>query len=260
MINQKSTIKNTSDLMKGRSIVLDTETTGLISEISQDDPSAEYDRIIEIGCVEVVNGEITGNNLHIYLDPEKETDYEAFKVHGLHREKLIDLSGNKKFRDKYQEFLDFIGTSPLVIHNAKFDMGFLNLEFKLLGFGENFLSKSPVFDTLSYARSLHPGSNNTLDYLCKRYKVDSTKRELHGALLDAELLAQVFVNMVVPKNDHIIQNSLPESAKINPKLPPKKTPIDPRLNERLNRLIVRADEDELENYNSMAKNQGLTPF
>lgn len=242
----------TEEVLSGRCIVLDTETTGL-------DP-VNGDRIIEIGCVEVVAGKITGKNLHIYLDPEREIEYEAYKVHGLDQKRLQELSGNKKFKDRYQDFTNFVNGSPMVIHNAPFDMGFLNMEFERLGFGPNYLNTIPVFDTLHYARNLYPGGKNTLDALCKKYKIDNSKRDLHGALLDSELLAEVFVQMVTPKNDYLIQNSLPESAKIDVRMPINKTPINPRLKERLDQLIVRADEDEKKRFGDMAKNQGLEIF
>lgn len=252
-----------NDVLSGRSISLDTETTGI-------DP-INGDRIIEVGCVEIIDGKVTGRNLHFYVDPEREVDYEAFKVHGLDQKKLqqesIDPKDKKqrirKFKDRYKEFEDFIGDSPLIIHNAPFDMGFLNMEFERLGFGPEYLGKQKVFDTLPYARNLFPGGKNGLDALCKKYGVDNSKRDLHGALLDAELLASVFIKMVTPDNDHIIHNSLPESAKLVMNggiVPIKKTPINPKLNERLNQLSVKADEAETTNYREMAKNQGLDIF
>lgn len=252
-----------NDVMSGRCISLDTETTGL-------DP-VNGDRIIEVGCVEILNGKVTGKNLHFYVDPEREIEYEAYKVHGMDRDRLRDLSISeddpkqrvRTFKDRQKEFLDFIGDSPLVIHNAPFDMGFLNMEFERLGFGPGYLDKLKVFDTLHYAKNLFPGGKNGLDHLCKKYGVDNSKRDLHGALLDAELLASVFIKMVTPDNDHVIHNSLPESAKLMVNggiVPIKKTPINPRLNERLDQLSVKADEGEIKNYREMAKNQGLEIF
>lgn len=241
-----------SDAISGRCIVLDTETTGL-------DP-VNGDRIIEVGCVEVFNGVITGKNLHFYVDPEREPEYEAFKVHGMDRERLIDLSGGKKFKDKYMSFESFINGDTVVIHNAQFDMGFLNMEFERLGFGPNYLADLGVFDTLHYARNLYPGGKNTLDGLCKKYKVDNSKRDLHGALLDAEILAEVYIQMVTPKNDHIIYDSIPKSAKIDVRIPIEKTAINPRLSEKLDQLAVRADKSEVDSFRDMAKNRGLEIF
>lgn len=248
------------DVMSGRCISLDTETTGL-------DP-VNGDRIIEVGCVEIIDGKVTGNNLHFYVDPEREIEYEAYKVHGMDRDRLKDLSADsngrvRRFADRYKELERFIGESPLVIHNANFDMGFLNMEFERLGFGPNYLDKLKVFDTWHYAKNLFPGGKNGLDHLCKKYGVDNSKRDLHGALLDAELLASVFIKMVTPDNDNVIHNSLPESAKlmINGGIVPiKKTPINPRLNERLDQLAIKADDSEIKNYREMAKNQGLEIF
>ena len=168
-----------------RQIVLDTETTGL-------EPS-EGHRIIEIGCVEMVNRRLTGNNFHRYLQPDREIDDGAIEVHGITNEFLAD---KPRFKDVADEFLDYIKGAQLVIHNAAFDVGFIDHEFKLvgpqLGKTEDHCS---VLDTLLLARKMHPGQRNSLDALCKRYEIDNSHRELHGALLDAEILADVYLGM-----------------------------------------------------------------
>lgn len=168
-----------------RQIVLDTETTGL-------EPS-EGHRIIEIGCVEMVNRRLTGNNFHKYLQPDREIDDGAIEVHGITNEFLAD---KPRFREIAQEFLEYIKGAQLVIHNAAFDVGFIDHEFKLVG---SALGKTEdhctVLDTLLLARKMHPGQRNSLDALCKRYEIDNSHRELHGALLDAEILADVYLGM-----------------------------------------------------------------
>lgn len=168
-----------------RQIVLDTETTGL-------EPSQGH-RIIEIGCVELVNRRPTGNHYHQYLLPDREIDPGAIEVHGITNEFLAD---KPRFADIAADFLAFVRGAELVIHNAPFDVGFLDHEFKLLGGAYGRVSEHcQVLDTLALARQLHPGQKNSLDALCKRYGVDNSQRELHGALLDAEILADVYLAM-----------------------------------------------------------------
>ena len=168
-----------------RQIVLDTETTGL-------EPKQGH-RIIEIGCVEIVNRRKTDRHFHQYLNPDREIDDGAFNVHGIGNDFLAD---KPRFADIAQEFIDFIRDSELVIHNAPFDVGFLNAELKKLGrkWGktEDYCS---VVDTLMMAREKHPGQKNNLDALCKRYEIDNTERDLHGALLDARILLDVYLVM-----------------------------------------------------------------
>lgn len=168
-----------------RQIVLDTETTGL--------STAQGHRIIEIGCLELVNRRITGREYHRFLNPERKIDEGAERVHGI---SLDDLEGQPRFAEVVEEFLDFIKDSELVIHNAEFDVGFLEYELQLIKYprpqiGDHAL----VLDTLGLARKLHPGQRNSLDALCKRYEVDASKRDVHGALIDAELLAKVYLAM-----------------------------------------------------------------
>lgn len=163
-----------------REIVLDTETTGL-------DPKSGH-RIIEIGCVEIINKIRTGKFFHTYLNPERDVPMEAFKVHGISTEFLRD---KRKFVDIAQEFIDFIQDSVLVIHNARFDMKFINHELSMVNLPE--VGYSSVIDTLDMARRKFPGSPASLDALCKRFNVDLSSREKHGALLDSELLVEVYI-------------------------------------------------------------------
>lgn len=170
--------------MNIRQIVFDTETTGL--------ETSEGHRIIEIGGVEIINRRLTGHHFHHYLQPDREIDPEAMAVHGITNEFLVS---KPRFPEIIDEFLDYIRGAELVIHNATFDVGFINYEMSRLGLSERVTDFCTVFDTLSYARRRHPGQRNSLDALCKRYHIDNTKRDLHGALLDAELLADVYLAM-----------------------------------------------------------------
>ena len=167
-----------------RQIVLDTETTGL--EV------AEGHRIIEIGCVELVHRRFSGQTWHRYLRPEREVEAGALAVHGITNE---FLAGQPRFADVAEEFLKFIAGSELVIHNAPFDVGFLDAELAQAAVGRKLADVCSVLDTLALARRLHPGQRNSLDALCKRYEVDNSKRDLHGALLDARILAEVYLAM-----------------------------------------------------------------
>ncbi|MBL6621999.1 MAG: DNA polymerase III subunit epsilon [Rickettsiales bacterium] len=164
-----------------REIVLDTETTGL--------KFTEGDRIIEIGCVEIINKVRTGKYFHKYINSPKESSAGALKVHGLTKEFLAD---KPEFHEISKEFIDFLSDSPLVIHNAKFDMGFINHEFSLLSIKQ---LPNQIIDSLILARQKFPGAANNLDALCKRFNIDSSKRIKHGALLDAELLADVYLEL-----------------------------------------------------------------
>ena len=168
-----------------RQIVLDTETTGL-------DPQ-EGHRLIEIGCVELKDRRLTGNNFHQYIQPDREVDAGAIEVHGITNEMLAD---KPRFAEIAEDFLGYVSGSELIIHNADFDTGFLDHELRLWrGQGPSIRELCEVTDTLSLARRLHPGQRNSLDALCKRYGVDNAHRELHGALLDAEILADVYLAM-----------------------------------------------------------------
>jgi DNA polymerase III subunit epsilon len=167
-----------------RLVILDTETTGLSPE--------EGHRIIEVGCVEVVNRKVTGRVFHRYLNPEREIDEGAFRVHGLSSQFLQD---KPLFSEVAAELIDFVQGAEVVIHNAAFDVKFLDAELHRLDRFRSFANYCAIKDTLLMAREKHPGQKNNLDALCKRYKVDNTHRELHGALLDAHLLARVYLAM-----------------------------------------------------------------
>lgn len=169
-----------------RQIVLDTETTGI-------EPK-EGHRIIEIGCVEVVNRRLTGNHFHVYINPGRQIEQEAIEVHGITNEYLAD---KPTFSQVAQEFVNFIKGAQLVIHNAPFDVGFMDHEFAMESSTKGVVTSEicDVLDTLTLARQMHPGQKNNLDALCKRYGIDNSHRTLHGALLDAEILADVYLLM-----------------------------------------------------------------
>lgn len=191
-----------------RQIVLDTETTG-----------TEYlqgHRVIEIGCLELVDRRLTGNHFHQYVNPERESEAGALAVHGISQD---FLATQPLFKDIIDKFLAFIKGAQLIIHNAPFDIGFLNNELKLVGkkFGQ-ILDYSTVLDTLPLARQLHAGQRNSLDALCKRYNVDNSARDLHGALLDAELLSKVYLAMTggqtsLFSEEIIVKNEMTETIR-----------------------------------------------
>ncbi len=168
-----------------RQIILDTETTGI-------DPKQGH-RIVEIGCVEMIDRKLTGNHFHVYINPERVVEQEVVNVHGLTNEFLAD---KPVFREVADDFLAFIRGAELIIHNAPFDLGFINHEFALLRRGFPTVEDCcGVLDTLVLARKKHPGQKNNLDALCKRYFIDNSSRTLHGALLDSEILAEVYLAM-----------------------------------------------------------------
>ena len=167
-----------------RQIVLDTETTGLEPE--------QGHRIIEIGCVELVDRRLTGNSFHQFLQPEREIDAAAIEVHGITNEFLAD---KPKFCDVVEDFVEYVRGAELIIHNAPFDVGFLDHELKRMESPLRIDTLCAVTDTLVMAKKMHPGQRNSLDALCKRYDIDNSHRELHGALLDAEILADVYLRM-----------------------------------------------------------------
>ncbi len=171
--------------MAKRQIILDTETTGI--------NPLDGHRIVEIGCVEMYNRRLTGNNFHMYLNPDRFMDQEVINIHGITNEFVAD---KPRFREIAQQFFDYIKGAELVIHNAAFDVGFINHEFGLLNPGlPKVDSICTVLDTLALARDLHPGQKNNLDALCRRYDVNNSHRTFHGALLDAEILADVYLAM-----------------------------------------------------------------
>jgi len=172
-----------------RQVVLDTETTGIGAEKGH--------RIIEIGCVELVDRKLTGRHYHQYVNPQRPSDEEAVAVHGITDEFLAD---KPLFEQVAQSFYDFIDGAELVIHNAPFDVGFLDMEFRRVGMPQT-SSFCSILDTLVLARDMHPGQRNSLDALCRRYGIDNSHRELHGALLDAEILSDVYLMMTGGQTD-----------------------------------------------------------
>ena len=187
-----------------RQIFLDTETTGL--------SAATGDRVIEIGCVELLNRKLTGNNKHFYLNPERDSHEDALKVHGISNEFLRD---KPKFDAVADELMDYLRDAEIIIHNAQFDVGFLNKELELVGkplFREFVTS---VTDTLVMAKEMFPGKRNSLDALCSRLGVDNSGRTLHGALLDAELLADVYINLTRGQDALLIDAFDAESTQVN---------------------------------------------
>jgi DNA polymerase III subunit epsilon len=179
-----------------RQIFLDTETTGLSAEGG--------DRIIEIGCLEMVNRRMTGQNLHHYLNPDRSSHPDALKVHGITDEFLAD---KPRFADVAQQLHDYLKGAEIIIHNASFDLGFLDAELKRVGLGPTSSIVAKVTDSLLMAREMFPGKSNSLDALCRRLEVDNTHRNLHGALLDAGLLAEVYVRMTRGQGSLVIDDS-----------------------------------------------------
>jgi DNA polymerase-3 subunit epsilon len=185
-----------------RQIVLDTETTGL--------EAAQGHRIIEIGCVELVNRRLTGNHYHQYINPRREIDQGAIEVHGITSEFLAD---KPLFEQIAADFVEYIAGAELIIHNAPFDLGFLNAELQRLDQNHDQLENvCPVVDTLVMARGKHPGQRNNLDALCQRYGVDNSQRDLHGALLDAEILADVYLAMTGGQTVFQLSESGPDTG------------------------------------------------
>lgn len=181
---QQSTQQTHWKIFRVRQIFLDTETTGLDAE--------KGDRIIEIGCVEMVNRKLTGNNWHHYLNPDRDSHEEALKVHGITTEFLQD---KPRFEAVAESFLEYVQGAEIIIHNAAFDVGFLNAELKRLAFPAVTQYVGSVLDTLVMAKEMFPGKRNGLNGLCDRFEIDRSSRTFHGALLDAELLAEVYLNL-----------------------------------------------------------------
>lgn len=216
-----------------RSVVLDTETTGM--------PVTDGHRIIEIGCVELDGRRLTGRHFHVYLQPDREVDEGAIAVHGITDEFLAD---KPRFRDVADDFFDFIKDAQLIIHNAAFDVGFINNEFALLAQHErsDIAQHCSVLDTLLMARERHPGQRNNLDALCKRYGVDNSGRDLHGALLDAEILADVYLAMTGGQTHLSLAG---EGAETGAGGRPVASPIRRLPADRRRTLVLRASEEEL---------------
>ncbi|MBR0692485.1 DNA polymerase III subunit epsilon [Bradyrhizobium lablabi] len=184
-----------------REIVLDTETTGL-------DP-LRGDRLVEIGCIEIFNRMPTGQTYHVYINPERDMPAEAFAVHGLSTE---FLASKPLFSEVVDEFLAFIADTPLVIHNASFDVSFINAELDRIK--RPVIVKDRLIDTLLLARRKHPGVSNRLDDLCSRYSIDNSRRTRHGALLDAELLAEVYIDLIGARQSQLILASETSDARV----------------------------------------------
>jgi DNA polymerase-3 subunit epsilon len=222
-----------------RQIVLDTETTGL-------EPSQGH-RIIEIGCVEMVNRRLTGNNYHQYIQPDREIDAGALEVHGISNEFLRD---KPRFGDIVDDLLRYLRGAELVIHNAPFDVGFLNHELKLGGADAAQIEDiCTVTDTLQMARKLHPGQKNNLDALCKRYEVNNTHRELHGALLDAEILSEVYLRMTGGQERLALESESTTDAVNGPVVS-----LIPADRGRLS--VIRATAEELDAHEQILRKMG----
>ena len=235
-----------------RSVVLDTETTGM--------PVTDGHRIIEIGCVEVIGRRLTGRHYHVYLQPDREVDEGAIAVHGITNEFLI---GKQRFNDIADEFFEFIKGAQLIIHNAAFDVGFINNEFALLG-QQNRAELSDhcsILDTLRMARERHPGQRNSLDALCKRYGVDNSGRDLHGALLDAEILADVYLTMTGGQTNLSLAGDGADSENGGRQQP---TPIRRLPTDRPSTLVIRASSNEVAAHaarmQAIEKAAGATPL
>ncbi|MDT8406437.1 MAG: DNA polymerase III subunit epsilon [Methylococcales bacterium] len=199
-----------------RQIVLDTETTGL-------EPKQGH-RIIEIGAVELVGRRLTGRTFHVYLNPEREVEAGAVEVHGLSNDFLVD---KPRFAQEALALLNFISDAELIIHNAPFDVGFLDHELSLMGSDYRVSRDNAIFDTLVFARQKHPGQRNSLDALCKRYGVDNSHRELHGALLDAEILADVYLLMTGGQRSLLAESDGAENSDIQSRQPIALPPGEP---------------------------------
>jgi len=217
-----------------RLIVLDTETTGL--DVN------DGHRIIEIGCVEIVNRNITSNSFHRYVNPMRQIDDGAKNVHGITYSMLED---KPKFSEILNELLEYLSDSDLIIHNAPFDLGFLSKELSFCGKEDNYLESSrKIHDTLKISRKRFPGKRNSLDALCARYEIDNTDRNLHGALIDANLLASVYLKMTRG------QTSLSMSATIEEG---ERTQVENNLSNRPS-IVIRANEDEVLKHENFFKN------
>jgi len=218
-----------------RQVALDTETTGI--------NLSDGHRIIEIGCIELDNRRITGREYHCYLNPERDIDEGAARVHGLTLDKL---EGEPLFMDIVDEFLEFISDSELIIHNAEFDLGFLNNELSMIDKTEPSIeSYAMVLDTLKMARGMHPGKKNSLDALCNRYEIDRSMRQVHGALIDAELLAKVYLAMTGGQETLDLEqvSDIQENRKNNIK-----------ANNNLSLKVIQANASELEAHENFLSN------
>lgn len=214
-----------------RQIVLDTETTGLTTE--------DGHRIIEIGCIELIDRQITGKHFHHYLNPDREVEAGALQVHGITNE---FLASKPSFATIVEDFLNFIKDAELIAHNATFDVGFINHEMQLLKYKTSLHDYVTIFDTLPFARKMYPGQRNSLDALCKRFKIDLCGRKLHGALLDANLLAEVYLLMTGGQINLFSGNDFAQpcatTKQIKTSISPRKAPLS----------IIKANPSELEQH------------
>ncbi|MCH8868025.1 MAG: DNA polymerase III subunit epsilon [Proteobacteria bacterium] len=218
-----------------RQIVLDTETTGLAV--------SKGHRIIEIGCIELVNRRLTGREFHCFLNPDRNIEEGAERVHGISDE---DLQTAPRFTDIADEFLAFIKDAELVIHNAEFDVGFIENELKLMQHAQPKITEhASVLDTLALARKVHPGQRNSLDALCKRYDVDASKRNVHGALIDAELLALVYLAMTGG------QTALSLDAEVETAVRLGQSSADVSQAGELNLVVIKASDEEAAAHEAM---------
>ena len=222
--------------MATRSVVLDTETTGM--------PGTDGHRIIEIGCVELIGRRLTGRHFHVYLQPDRESDEGAIGVHGITNEFLV---GKPRFTEVADEFFEFIKGAQLIIHNAAFDVGFINNEFALMGQHDraDITQHCSILDTLMMARERHPGQRNCLDALCKRYGVDNSGRELHGALLDSEILADVYLTMTGGQTSLSLAGNASDGNGSGEGADNSATEIRRLPADRQPTRIIRASEDDL---------------
>ncbi|MDC6465295.1 DNA polymerase III subunit epsilon [Pelagibacteraceae bacterium] len=215
-------------------VILDTETTGL--------SIVQKHRIVEIGCIELDNQISTNKVFHEYINPERPVSEDAYKVHG-YSDKF--LSDKKTFPEVYENFLNFIKDKKLIIHNAPFDLSFLNYELKLIN--QKIIDKKNVVDTLELARSKYPGSQNSLDALCRRFKIDNSKREKHSALVDCELLKEVYINLLDQKMPKLnLENAEVINFKVNE---------DVNKKNKILRKIIRPTNDEKELHRQYLKSQ-----
>ena len=211
-----------------RQVVLDTETTGL--EVEQ------QHRVIEIGCVELLNRRLTGRTFHQYLNPERDIDEGAQQVHGLTREKLAK---EPTFAQVHAQFLEFIGDAELIIHNAPFDIAFLNAELARIQIAHKIGDLCRVLDSLALARQMHPGQRNNLDALCKRYSVDNSRRDYHGALLDARILAEVYLAMTGGQANLTLSAESDTARSRARQAAPARYATGPRI------IVIRPNESEM---------------
>lgn len=241
MSDQSSDINH--PVNNSRMLVLDTETTGFSWESGH--------KIVEIGIVEMIAGKQTGNNYHVYLDPEREVDEGAEEVHGLDRENLIVLSEGKKFKDIAIELTNFMKGAHCVAHNAPFDFGHLDAEFRRLGLPE-ISPQVKVSDSLKLAGNLFPGRRNTLDALAKRLDVDASARDLHGALVDASILSDVYVKLISKQKEMSFSRGDSNSTtfSINNRKKVSFTPVSPELSGKLK--VVSLSEEDLAKNDEMA--------